>query len=263
MANDRAILIGPGEVGRRLGGALERAGWTVATVTRTSGWDTATDAGDRAPRIVAVREDDLGDVLDRLGPALRPRTVLVQNGFLEAVHGDLGPVTRGLIWFMSKKDVFRELTTSLFYGPLAGDLVVPLARSGLAVARIEERERALREMILKGLWNCLVGLPLAVHETDLATYRREREDELRGMLDEGCAAAGPEFGVTVTPEEALVRIDATIGPIGFVRGGAKALPWRNGAIAAFGRRHRVPTPVTDRLLRAVGFDPDEPPAAGR
>ena len=56
-----------------------------------------------------------------------------------------------------------------------------------------------------------------------------------------------------------MRIDETIGPIGFVTGGAKALPWRNGAIAAFGRRHRVATPVTDRLLRAADYDPDDPP----
>ena len=260
MTKRHAVLIGPGEVGRRLGRALEGAGWEIAAVTRTSGWDVAADPGLRSPRLVAVREEDLGAVLERLGAPLRPRTVLVQNGFLEAVHGDLGPVTRGLIWFMSKKDVFHELTTSLFYGPLAGDLVEPLSASGYDVARIEQREQALREMILKGLWNCLVGLPLSVRGVDLTTYRRENEDELRRMLEEGAAAAAAEYGVHVTTQEALDRIDATIGPIGFVKGGAKALPWRNGAISTFGRRHRVPTPVTDGLLREAGYDPDAPPA---
>ena len=49
------------------------------------------------------------------------------------------------------------------------------------------------------------------------------------------------------------KILETTKELGWVRGGAKALAWRNGAIARFGRRHGIPTPVNDRLLRAVGY----------
>jgi ketopantoate reductase len=253
MSEKRIFLIGPGEVGRRLGGALQRSGWRVEAIGRGGDWSAAGDPTDPAPRLVAVREEDLGAVLARLTGPLRSRVVLVQNGFLEAVHGDLGAVSRGLVWFMSKGDVFHELTTSLFYGPLADELVPPLSEGGLDVARVEDGAPALREMILKGIWNCLVGLPLAVSGLELDAYRRERQAELMEMIREGCATTGAEYGVKVTPDEALACIDSTIGPIGWVKGGMKALAWRNGAIALFGRRHGISTPLTDSMLASAGY----------
>ena len=40
---------------------------------------------------------------------------------------------------------------------------------------------------------------------------------------------------------------------GWVHGGTRAPDFRNGAFAQFVRKHGVPTPVTSRPLRAVGF----------
>ena len=58
----------------------------------------------------------------------------------------------------------------------------------------------------------------------------------------------------------MAKILETTVDLGWVRGGTKALAWRNGALARFGRRHGVPTPVNDRLLRAAAYDPDSDPA---
>jgi ketopantoate reductase len=254
----RVHVIGMGEVGGRLAGALERAGCEVLPVRRGSGWDEAVDPADPATRIVAVREEDLAGVLDRLPSSLRPRTVLVQNGFLEAVHGEL-EVGRGLIWFTSKGEFFRELCPSIFHGPQASELVDALRRGGLSVERAGGGERFLREMIVKGIWNGVVGLPLAVHGVDLASYLDDHDDELRALVAESAAAAGAAYGVELAPREALEKIRRTTTELGWVKGGAKALPWRNGAIVRFGRRHGIPTPVNDRLLAAVGYDPDAPP----
>ena len=74
----RAFVIGMGEVGRRLAGALAAAGWVVAPVSRDEGWDPVLDESDTAPRLVAVREEDLQTVLDRIPETLRPRLTLVQ-----------------------------------------------------------------------------------------------------------------------------------------------------------------------------------------
>jgi len=257
-SRESAYVIGLGEVGRRLSEALAIRGWTIRPVTRDSGWEPALDANDRSPRIVAVREEQLQAVLDRFPAVMADRLVLVQNGFLEAVHGDLGPVTRGLVYFTSKKDFFRVLCPSPFHGTLAQSLAGDLCEGGIAAETVADRAEFLREMIVKGIWNAVVGLPLAVHDVDLGTYLARHVDELDALADESARAAGAEYGVRLSGERAVLKLRATTSELGWVRGGAKALPWRNGALARFGRTHGIATPVNDRLLRAVGHDPDIP-----
>jgi ketopantoate reductase len=259
MISPRAHIIGMGEVGRRIESTLSRAGWTVHPVTRSDGWEAVLAADDPSSRIVAVREEALGEVLDRFPATLRDRLVLVQNGFLEPVHGDLGPVTRGLIYFTSKGDFFRVLCPSPFHGKQAATLVDALAAEGIPAETIAEPDPFLDAMIVKGIWNAVVGLPLAVHEVDLASYLRDRRPELESLVEESARACGRHYGVEVDAAAALAKILETTGDLGWVRGGKKALPWRNGAIAWFGRRHDVPTPVNDRLLRDAGYDPDVAP----
>ncbi len=249
-----------GEVGRRLAGALSRAAWTVRPVTRDEGWEEALDPQDGSPRIVAVREEALGEVLGRFPPTLRDRLVLVQNGFLEPVHGDLGPVTRGLIYFTSKGSFYRVLAPSEFHGKQAVPLAAALVEGGIAAEAIEAPEEFARAMIVKGIWNAVVGLPLAVHGVDLGTYLRDRREELAALVEESARAAGAEYGVALDAGAALQRILETTPEIAWVRGGKKALAWRNGALSWFGRRHGVETPVNDRLLRAVAYDPELAPA---
>jgi len=250
------FVIGMGEVGRRLVAALDAAGATPRPVTRGAGWEVALDPGDPAARVVAVREEDLAEVWRRFEPILRSRLVLVQNGFLEALVGGAGALAaaaRGLIWFTAKGDFFRELMPSLFWGTAAEPVAAALARGGLAARVVSDRAEFRRELVLKGAWNAVVGLPLAAHGVDLATYRSAYAAELAALVGESCRAASAEYGIAVTGDEALARLDATTGELGWVRGGTRALAFRNGAIARFGRRHGVPTPVTDRLLRAVGY----------
>jgi hypothetical protein len=205
---------------------------------------------------VAVREEQLAGVLERFPAALHPRLVLVQNGFLEAVHGALAAGGRGLIWFTSKGDFFEVLCPSIFRGGASDELVPALVRGGIAAEVVRDRDVFLRAMIVKGVWNAVVGLPLHVHGVDLATYLSERRDELDALADESARACGAAYGVELQGAAVVEQILATTSKLGWVRGGAKALAWRNGAIARFGRRHGVPTPVNDRLLRAVGYDPD-------
>ena len=260
MATD-AFVIGMGNVGGRLAAALERAGWRVRAVTREDGWEAAADPGLDGVRVVAVREEQLAPVLGRLPDALHGSTVLVPNGFLELVHGDLGSYGRGLIWFNVKGEFFRELRPSLFRGQAAERLARGLAAGGLRVAVVADAEEFTREVVLKGSWNCVVGLPLAVHEVDLATYVARHEEQGRELCRESVAAAGAFYRVVVSAAEAWERVADCRVSLGHVRGGAKALAWRNGAVARMGRRHGVPTPVTDRLLRAAGHDPEHGPPA--
>ncbi len=248
------MVIGLGEVGRRFSAALESAGVAVTPVTRTDGWERATDATDPAPRLVCVREEDLGEVLARLPASTRPRTVLIQNGFLEVVHGDLGPVTRGVIYFTAKGEFFKTLAPSPFHGPLAEPIAGAIERGGIAARALPEQRTFLAAMISKGVWNCVVGLPLHVHQIDLATYLTQHRDELMALADECARAAAAEYGVAIDVTAGIEQLVATTRELGWLRGGAKALPWRNGAVAEMGRKHGIATPVTDRLLAAVGHE---------
>jgi len=254
------FVIGLGEVGRRLFAALDASGVRPRPVTRSAGWEASLDPADPAARIVAVREEDLAEAWRRFEPALRPRLVLVQNGFLESLvggAGELAAAARGLIWFTAKGGFFRELMPSLFRGEAAGPVAAALSRGGLAARVVPDQAEFRRELVLKGAWNAVVGLPLAAHGVDLATYRSSYAAELAALVDESCRAASAEYGIEVTGDDARARLEATTGELGWVRGGTRALAFRNGAIARFGRRHGVPTPVTDRLLRAVGYAAEE------
>lgn len=245
------FVIGMGEVGHRLRAALDAAGVQPRPVTRHSGWAAALDSEDPAPRIVAVREEQLAPVIERFPAPLLARLVLVQNGFLEEVIGPDSRVTRGLIWFTSKGEFFRELIPSLFFGRQAEGVARALARGGLGARVLRDREAFVAELILKGAFNVVVGLPLAVHGVDLARYRRDHREEMARLVEETCRAASAEYGVTVSGDQALERLEETTRELGWVRGGLKALDLRSGAIARFGRRHGVATPVTDRLLAAA------------
>jgi ketopantoate reductase len=195
-----------------------------------------------------MREEDLGQALARLSDRMRERVVVVQNGFLEAVFGELGPVTRGLIWFTSKGDFFEVLAPSPFHGRHAAALAGALRAGGIAAEALDDSAAFRRAIVVKGIWNCIVGLPLAAHSVDLATYLRDHRAEAEALVAECARAASAEYRVEVSAIEAFRVLVETTRPLGWVRGGAKALPFRNGAIAQFGRRHGIPTPLTDRLL---------------
>lgn len=249
-----AFVIGPGEVGRRLGNALQSQQWQVSTVTRTDGWDAATSDAP-GPRLLCMREEDVCDAFARFAPAQHRETVLLQNGFLDAglPTKDLRNTTRGLIWFMSKGDFYSPLRTSVLYGPWANALAEAFNGAGIPFEVSVDETAFLRDMIIKGFWNTVVGLPLAVHGVDLATYLSDYATEIEALATEAVTACGAEYnGVEVSVSDALSTLHETTTEIGFVKpSAAKALDWRNGAVAAFGRKHGVATPVNDRLLAAV------------
>ncbi len=111
----RVFVIGMGEVGRRLHGALRRAGVEAAGVTREQGWDEALEPSE-ALRLVCVREESLAAVAARLAPVPPGRLVFVQNGWIRPLIEGFPGSTRGLCWFTSKGDFFRVLRPALSPG---------------------------------------------------------------------------------------------------------------------------------------------------
>lgn len=243
---DRVIIIGMGEVGSRLAGALGKAGVDVRPVTRSSGWPEA-ENDPAAPRIICVREDAVEEVFSRLSGVPSHLLVAVQNGWLRPVLGDR-EVTRGLIWFMSKSDFFRELRPSPFYGPLAGNLVQALARGGLSVIAIGKPEFDRADADKMG-FNCVVGLPLAVHGVSLGEYLEHHADEAEALFTESVSVCAAAAGCTVN-DRGWPDFLESVKPLDWVRTSkAKALDFRNGAVTQLGRKLGIATPINDRLLR--------------
>ncbi len=245
-------IIGTGEVGRRLSQALRTSRSEVIEVTRREGWDHATHDPDGV-RLVCVREEDLALVLDRLAGVPDRSIICIQNGWIRPVLSGTPHVTRGLVWFTSKGDFFEILRPSPFHGPFADDLTSRLTAGGIPATSVTNAEFAALEADKMG-FNCVVGLPLAVHGVTLQTYLTDYHDEAHELFEESVTTCAHALGATNDPDWWYEFCVAT-QPLGWISTTvAKALEFRNGAVARLARKHGIAVPVTDRLLLEVGFD---------
>jgi hypothetical protein len=251
MSVTRTFVIGMGEVGRRIASALTAAGVHAVPVTRGAGWDEAL-ADREAPLIVSVREEALADVLVRVRGVAHSRLVFVQNGWIRPLLGELPGCTRGLVWFTSKGEFFKVLRPSVFYGPLADDLAGALQRGGVAAVALDEGAFAGAEAEKMG-FNCVVGLPLAVHRLALAEYLERHREEAQAVFSEAVGVTARALGAKASPEWWPAFLQA-VGPLGWVKAAtAKALEYRNGTVVHLARELGLAAPVNERLLAAAGW----------
>jgi ketopantoate reductase len=250
MAIERAYVIGMGEVGRRIAGALAATGTEIVPVTRAAGWDDALSTR-RGPRIVCVGEPQLADAVERLQRVDPASLVFVQNGWIRPELAGLESATRGLIWFTSKGDFFTELRPSPFSGPLAGELATALGLGGLAAEALDDQAFRGAEAEKMG-FNCVVGLPLAVHGVTLGDYLSQCPGEARAVFDEAVAVCARALGVVPDPEWWTAFLRAA-EPLAWVASRApKALAWRNGAVVALARELGLLAPVNAGLIASAG-----------
>jgi ketopantoate reductase len=243
----RVHVIGMGEVGRRLAGAFHRAGIRTFPVTRTQGWDEA-----RADReglcLVCVREEMLAGVLESLPGVPSDRLVLVQNGWIRPLLHDLPDVTRGLIWFTSKGEFFQILRPNTFSGPLAEPISLALAAGGLPSEAVGSPLFDQLDADKMG-FNCVVGLPLAVHGRSLAEYLADLPDEAKAVFDEAVGACSAATGAEID-KSGWENFKASAKHLGWVRvSEAKALDFRNRAVIALAAEQGRKAPVNSDLLR--------------
>jgi hypothetical protein len=250
VAVPRVHVIGMGEVGRRLAGALHRAGIAVLPVTRTEGWNEARE--DRhGTYLVCVREEALADVLDALSDIASERLVLVQNGWIRPLLHDLPDATRGLIWFTAKGDFFQILRPNVFSGPAADDLSLALAAGGLPSKAVGTRDFDRLDADKMG-FNCVVGLPLAVHGLSLEDYLGAFPQEARAVFEEavGMCSAAVDAEIDAGGWDAFLESAMCLGWVRVTE--AKALDFRNRAVVALAAELGRPAPVNTALLQKYG-----------
>jgi hypothetical protein len=242
----RVHVIGMGEVGRRLSGALHRAGVAALPVTRTQGWDEAREDRDGLC-LVCVREEALAEVLDTLHGVPSERLVLVQNGWIRPLLHDLPDVTRGLIWFTSKGEFFQILRPNPFSGPAAERVSLALAAGGLPSEAVSS-DRFDRLDADKMGFNCVVGLPLALRGSSLEDYLEKFPEEARAVFEETTAVCSAATGAE-SDDGGWDAFRASAEHLGWVRvSEAKALDFRNRAVVALAAEHGLTAPVNADLL---------------
>jgi hypothetical protein len=243
------FVIGMGEVGRRLAGALEAAGAEVLPVTRQTGWEAAASPSPGA-RLVCVGEAGLGEVLERLRPAPDDSLILVQNGWIRPELAGLAGYTRGLLWFNSKKSFFKVLRSSPFGGPWAKALTEALATGGIPANSVDDTTFRAAEAEKMG-FNCVVGLPLVVHGVSLAEYLERESVEAEAVFREAVTVCAKALGVEPAAGWWPAFV-ASAAPLGGARPSApKALQWRNGAVVRLAGELGLAAPANARLLAAV------------
>ena len=247
----RVFVVGMGEVGRRLAGALGAAGVETVPVTRTSGWAEAL-ADPEGVLVACVREEALAEVLGHLRGLDPRRLVFVQNGWMRPLLAGLPGCTRGLVWFTSKGEFFRVLRPSIFFGPHAAFLAKALGRGGISSVAVDEDAFASAEAEKMG-FNCVVGLPLAVHGLALAEYLERHHEEAQAVFSEAVSVTARALGADSSPEWWTAFL-SVVEPLGWVKAGtAKALEFRNGAVVRLAHELGLRAPVNERLLAAIGM----------
>lgn len=244
---ERIVIVGLGEIGRRLAAAAGQLGDDVTRVARADGGGALPgDVG--TALVVCVRETDLSSVLARVPPERAGDLVVVQNGFIDDVLAPFGAHTRAVLWFTAKGTFFADLLPSPVRGPRAA-LASELIRAAGATAETIEDPAVFKRMALeKAIWCCVAGAPLAVWDCDLATAMHTRIGDVEAIVDEACRVVTRACGADLSSQRVLATLMDTCGRVGWMRGSTSALAWRNGQVVRWGTRYGLATPANQAIV---------------
>lgn len=247
------IVIGAG----RIGGALAaRDPQRFALVDRERGWASLDDpAGVGAPILLAVRNDALPEVVERIPAQRRRDLVFVQNGMLRPWidEAGLGGCTRGLLFMAvpTRGAAIEPGGESPFCGPRAQAVVDALSACGIPAVVVDEAAFKAVELE-KLIWNCAFGLLCEAEGCDVGTVVEDHGDALAQLAAEMHAVGSRALDVSVEFEPLLDRLRAYSRSIPRYRGALKEWRWRNGWFVDVASEQGRATPVHARLLAKVG-----------
>ncbi len=248
-------IIGAGRVGGALAALSAERGVASSLISREVGWE-ALDAEPGEPVIVAVRNDDLGPVLDRVPAARRGDLVLVQNGMLRPWIADQGldDATRGILFFaVPKRGAAADPGgTSPFVGRHAARVAAWLGGLGLPAEEVD-REAFAEVELEKLIWNCAFGLLCQVHGAPVGSIVEDHGAELRALVAEMVHVGAAGMGTQVELDPLVERLCAYSRSIADYQGAVKEWRWRNGWFVDAAREHGIATPSHAGLLARVGL----------
>ncbi len=291
----RVTLIGPGAIGGAAAAALLAAGEHDLTICANQPFETLTlsradtkeaqswpvrvlsSPGDAEPAdwvLLAVKAHQTEGAAGWLKTTVGPDTkvAVLQNG-VEHVERVMPYVPRGtrvvpvIVQLPAQRTAPGAIT---LYG--RSNLIVPEDGAGRAFAELfagTSMNMVVRADFVTAAWEKLC-LNVASGAITALTFRTDAIAHVPGMRDlarallEECMAVGRAAGANFAPDFAeqmlgfLSRPNYRGNSMYYDRRDGKPLEWdaRNGAVARFGRKHGVPTPISDVLIPLLrGCDP--------
>ncbi len=219
--------------------------------------------------VVTVKAGDLEAALRACAKFLRPTTalLLLQNGHgirdlaLEALHGSparpenvyIGIVAMG-VTFIAPGEV-RCFGGSIRVEPAFAATPFCALLAGLPV-KVEASRDIRKDLWTKLLVNSVINPLSVLLQGNNRRVAEERFDPLKApILAEGCAVAAAE-GVPLRVNAAFVNRFVTSDNItsmlqDFRRGRPSEIDFINGAIAATGKKHGIPTPTNEYVVALI------------
>lgn len=249
------IIIGGGRIGGALAAASAAAGIDCSLVTRDSGWEVF-DAPGAMPVLLAVRNDDLADVLPRIPDTRKSDIVVVQNGAVSDYlrSQGLGDITRGLLYMAVAKrgdPISPGSTPSPFSGRHAGTMTTWFGAMELPATEVIWPSFLVEEGV-KLAWLLAHGLLCDLYDCDVGTIANTRQNELTAVCQEIVTVWRASAGVGIEVGWLVARLCDYSLSIPTYQASVKEWRWRNGWMLDTAKRYRVKVPLTRELLRMAG-----------
>lgn len=247
------IVVGAGRVGGALRERGAAAGVPVTLVDRTNGWD-AVESGSE-PILLAVRNDDLPEVIRRTPESRRADLVFLQNGAIRpllAAHG-ADRATRGLLYFMVKARGAPLVPgrTSWLCGPHAEAVTSFFTTIGVGAEAVDWARFSYYELE-KLVWLAAHGPLCTAFDATVGEVATTHRASLTELVSELWAVGSPQFGVEAPVDYVVEQLVDYSGSIPDYRASVKEWPYRNGWFHAAATEAGVTMPIHDALLQAQG-----------
>ncbi len=260
------FIIGAGRVGTSLQRRSAEYDIDVELVTRTEGWDALEFGVPGDPIVVATRNDDLLEVIERVPEWLRQDLVFIQNGQLRRLLQNNGLVnaTRGLIYFAarSRPGEIEPGGVNWFCGPHALTMTRWLSIMKLRARAVDWARFSYYELE-KLAWLCIFGPLCEKHDCTVGEVCSDHTEELKAVVAEFHAYGRMAFNVQPKLSYLYDRLVAYSESIPTFRAGVKEWQWRNGAVLEAVLDHQVTMPRHVQLLVEAGHRDKIPPELAR
>lgn len=256
------IVIGAGRVGSSLAKRSEAYDIEVTLVTRTDG-DAALHGPIGDPIVVATRNDDLLQVIERVPEERHEDLVFLQNGLIRGLlrNNHLVGCTRGLIYFAAteRNGPIDPGGASVFCGPHALTMarwfgILELKARAVDWARFSYAE------FEKLAWLALLGPLCDEHELPVGAVVDAHGEELRALSDEIIRFGRAVLNVEPPAAYLFERITEYSRSIPDYRASVKEWEWRNGAILREMALRELRLPRLTELLVKLGHKDRIPPS---
>ena len=203
---------------------------------------------------MAVRNDDLDAVMERVPERRYGDLVFIQNGMLRPwlLERELHRCSRGLIFFAvpHMNDGVQPGGVSPFVGPMAQQVVdwfkmLELEAQALDASEFEEFE------LEKLLWISVFGLCCQALDMTVGEVVESRSEVINSLVAELMLVSAKEFPVSVSSKEMAGRLCTYSLSIHSYRASVKEWSWRNGYFVDTAARMGIRTPLHAELLARI------------